>query len=380
MEKVSLLTCKSYAPTLLDAVIERHFQALDPQNALIQQGTRVLIKPNLLMRRTPDEATTTHPAFIASLVRAVKKRGGKVTIADSPGGPYTRAALRGIYAATGMGDMAEREQVTLNETTDAVERVNENGVRCHSFQIIRPVAEADVVISAAKLKTHAMTGYSGVVKNLFGSIPGLAKPEFHYRFPDKKDFGHMLVDLCETIRPTFSFIDGIVGMEGNGPSGGQPKAAGITGAALNPHALDLVMARIIGFSATEVPTLSAAIERKLCPAEIGALEVTGERVETLLTPFEKPDSASLDFMETIHMPAFLRKPLKRLFTPRPVIMRSACIGCGKCAESCPRHVITIRDKKAQIAYAHCIHCFCCHEMCPVKAIRIHTFALFGGRQ
>lgn len=379
MEKVSLLTCKSYDPARLDSVIERHFQSLDPHNFLIKPGSKVLIKPNLLMRRTPDEATTTHPAFVAALVRAVKKRGGTVTIADSPGGPYTRAALRGIYAATGMTDVAEKEGIALNETTDALERVNENGERCRSFQIIRPIVEADVVISAAKLKTHAMTGFSGAVKNLFGSIPGLMKPEFHYRFPDKKDFGHMLVDLCETVQPTFAFIDGIVGMEGNGPSGGNPKAAGITGAALNPHALDLVMARIIGFSASEVPTLEAAIERKLCPAEIGALEIVGERVETLLTPFEKPDSASLDFMENLRVPAFLRKPLKKLMTPRPVIVRNKCIGCGKCAESCPRHAIRIEQKKAQITYTDCIHCFCCHEMCPVKAIQIHTFALFGGR-
>ncbi|MFT8888828.1 MAG: DUF362 domain-containing protein [Ethanoligenens sp.] len=379
MEKVSLLTCKAYDPALLDTVIERHFQSLDPHDFLIKPGTKVLIKPNLLMRRTPDEATTTHPAFVAALVRAVKKRGGVVTIADSPGGPYTPAALRGIYAATGMADVAKKEGAVLNESTDAVERVNENGQRCHSFQIIRPIAEADVVISAAKLKTHAMTGFSGAVKNLFGSVPGLMKPEFHYRFPDKKDFGHMLVDLCETVKPTFAFIDGIVGMEGNGPSGGKPKAAGITGAALNPYALDLVMARIIGFSAAEVPTLSTAIERKLCPAEIGELEIIGERVETLLTPFEKPDSASLDFMEYIHMPAFLRKPLKKLMTPRPVIVRNKCIGCGKCAESCPRHVIQIEQKKAHIAYANCIHCFCCHEMCPVKAINIHTFKLFGSR-
>lgn len=379
MERVSLLTCKDYNPSALDAVIERHFHALDPHDFLIKPGMKVLIKPNLLMRRTPDEATTTHPAFVAALVRAVKKRGGVVTIADSPGGPYTRAALRGIYAATGMAEAAEKEGAALNETTDAVERVNENGQRCRSFQIIRPVAEADVVISAAKLKTHAMTGFSGAVKNLFGTIPGLMKPEFHYRFPDKKDFGHMLVDLCETVRPTFAFIDGIVGMEGNGPSGGKPKAAGITGAALNAHALDLVMARIIGFSAEEVPTLAAAIERSLCPAEIGALEIVGERAETLLTPFEKPDSASLDFMENIRVPAFLRKPLKKLLTPRPVIVRSKCIGCGKCAESCPRHVIRIEQKKAHIAYTDCIRCFCCHEMCPVKAIDIHTFALFGSR-
>ena len=378
MEKVSLLTCKTYDQKTLDAVIERHFQALDPESTRIKPGMKVLIKPNLLLRRTPDEATTTHPAFITALVRAVKKRGGIVTIADSPGGPYTRSALRGIYAATGMAETAEKERVSLNENTESVERVNENGQICRSFPIIKPAAEADVIISAAKLKTHAQMNFSGAVKNLFGTIPGLTKPEFHFRFPQKKDFGGMLVDLCETVKPAFSFIDGIVGMEGNGPSGGKVKKVGLTAASLNPFALDLVTARLVGFSADEVPTIVSSIERGLCPADLDEIEIVGERAETLLTPFEKPDSASLEFLENLHVPAFLRAAVNYFLTPRPVIIKSRCIGCGKCAESCPRHVIEIVDKKAQISYARCIHCFCCHEMCPAKAIRIRRAALFGG--
>lgn len=378
MEKVSLLACDSYDRARMDEVVERHFAAIDPQNTVIRPGMRVLIKPNLLLRRTPEEATTTHPAFVAALARAVTKRGGAVTIADSPGGPYTRAALRGIYRATGMERAAAETGAALNEDTAFVERVNENGVRCRSFNIIKPAAEADVIITAAKLKTHAMMNFSGAVKNLFGAVPGLQKPEFHFRFPDKADFGQMLVDLCETLSPQLAFIDGVEGMEGNGPSGGKRIAAHLTGASRNPHALDLVMARAVGFTPEEVPTLAAAIERKLCPATPGEVDIVGERLERVLCPFEKPESFSTDFLRFLHMPAFLRERLRKGLTPRPAIARARCIGCGKCAESCPRHVISIVDKKARIDYSGCIRCFCCHEMCPVKAIDIRRFALFGG--
>jgi uncharacterized protein (DUF362 family) len=81
-------------------------------------------------------------------------------------------------------------------------------------------------VDVAKLKTHAMTGLSGAVKNMFGAIPGLLKPEMHCRFPQKEDFSAMLVDLCEAVRPSVCFVDAIVGMEGNGPSGGTPRFVG----------------------------------------------------------------------------------------------------------------------------------------------------------
>ena len=377
-ERVSLLKCNTYAPALLDDIIERHMEQINPTNDLIQSGTKVLIKPNLLMRRRPEDATTTHPAFVAAVVRAVKRRGGVVTIADSPGGLYNKSALHSIYAATGMEQVAREEGATLNYDTATVERVNEDGVLCRHFEIITPAVQADMVISVGKLKTHAMTNYTGAVKNLFGVVPGLSKPEFHFRFPNKKDFGQMIVDLCETVSPTLSFVDGIVGMEGNGPSGGKAKAAGLTGASLNPHALDLLLARLIGFAPSEVPTLRAAVERRLCPVKISDLDIVGDRAEQCICHFERPDSSSTDFMENIRLPGFLRKPIRRLLTPRPEVRKADCIGCGKCAESCPRQVIHIENKKAHIYHAHCIRCFCCQEMCPVKAIDIRKFALFGG--
>lgn len=374
MDKVSVLNCDSYDIEKLDTIIEKHFAALEEEKPIIKQGDNVLIKPNLVIRRRPEEATTTHPEFIAAIIRAVKRRGGNAIIADSPGGPYTRPALKAIYAGTGMEEIAEREGAQLNYDLGAEPVKSNNGHVCSSFDIINPIAHADVVISAAKLKTHGQMVYSGAVKNLFGSIPGLTKPEFHYRYPEKPIFGEMIVDLCETVKPAISFIDGIVGMEGNGPTGGTPKELHVTLAGLNPHALDLYTCSLIGFKPDAIPTLAAAVKRGLCPQKVSELTVVGD-AEANHADFKEPDTISLDFVEKF--PAFIRKPLQGLFTPRPAIIKGSCVGCGKCAESCPQHTISIVGKKAYIDYSKCIRCYCCHEMCPKRSIRIKRFKLFG---
>lgn len=375
MERVSVAACADYDENRMDAAVERHFAMLDPENRLIRPGARVVIKPNLVMRRPPEDASTTHPAFVAAIVRAVQKRGGVAVIAESPGGPYTRARLRSVYEGTGMAGVAEKTGALLNVDTGSRVVKTENAVECPSFEIIDPVADADVVISAAKLKTHAMMGFSGAVKNLFGSVPGLQKPEFHYRFPDPARFGGMIVDLCETVRPALAFLDGVVGMEGDGPTGGKARKIGVTLASLNPHALDLLACALIGFSAEEVPTLRAAVARGLCPADAGQLEIVGDDpAPYFLRDYRKPKTAELDFGEKF--PPAIQKAVRALLTPRPRIRKNSCVGCGKCAESCPTGAARVSGGKAGINYAKCIRCYCCHEMCPYRAVDIRRLFVF----
>jgi uncharacterized protein (DUF362 family)/Pyruvate/2-oxoacid:ferredoxin oxidoreductase delta subunit len=375
VDKVSVMSCDSYDIDRLEEIIEQQFCEFEAEKPIIKKGDTVVIKPNLVIRRRPDEATTTHPEFVAAIIRAVKRRGATAVIAESPGGPYTKAALRSIYADTGMTGIAEREGAQLNFDI-GFEPVKSNaGHVVSSFDIISPIVHADAVISAAKLKTHGQMTYSGAVKNLFGSLPGLMKPEFHYRFPEKPAFASMIVDLCETVSPTISFIDGIVGMEGNGPTGGSPKKLGLVFAGTNPHALDLVACSFIGFGPDKIPTLAEAARRGLCPADISELEVTGDGANSKQVKFKAPDSISLDFVSKL--PKFLKEPIGKVLTPRPVIVKSGCIGCGKCAESCPQHTIEIKNGKAEINYSKCIKCYCCHEMCPKRTIKIKRFKFFG---
>ena len=369
MERVSVIGCNDYYAVNIKEAVRRHFEELPELDQLIKSGTKVLIKPNLLMKRRPEDATTTHPELMAAIARECIKRGATVILADSPGGPYTKGQLKSIYNASGMEEAANNTGFELNYDIGYKVMENPDGKICKSFNVINPVFDCDIVISVAKLKTHAMTTYSGAVKNLFGVIPGLMKPEFHLRFPDIQNFGDMLVDLCECVKPAITFIDGVIGMEGNGPSGGKPRKLGFTIASTNIYAADFVATHLVGMKPTDALTQSCAIKRGLSPKSIKEIEILGDDLENFkVNNFIMPDTHTDG--KIMGLPSFLTKPLLKFVAPKPVIHLKECIGCGKCAESCPAKTIDIRNKKAVIDYSKCIKCFCCHEMCPVKAIEI----------
>lgn len=370
---ISVTRTDSYDQNIVTQAVRRHFQLLRLSEK-IRPDMKVLIKPNLLMKRKPEEATTTHPSLLIGMIHCLKELGvEKITIADSPGGPYTKLALDPIYTATGMKEAA-KAGAELNYNFGSFERKNEKGVFVKSFTLIQPVEDADFIIDAAKLKTHGMTMLSGAVKNLFGTVPGLMKPEFHWRFPNRENFCGMLLDLCETVRPDVVFVDGILAMEGDGPSGGTPRKTGMLLASCNPYEMDYLLCKILSIPPKEVGTVHLAMKRGLCTGKLEELELLGDP-PLYFGDFQLPKSKSIDFNE--HTPALLRGLTKKLLVSKPVIEKDKCIGCGKCAESCPASTIRVTQRKAEIDYKQCIHCFCCHEMCPVKAIEIKRFRLFN---
>ncbi|MBC8535302.1 DUF362 domain-containing protein [Feifania hominis] len=374
---VSVARAQEYDAALLRENIALHFEHLGGVSRFVKPGTRVLLKVNLLMARKPDAATTTHPALVEALAKTLVEAGAAVTIADSPGGLYTEAALRKIYRVTGMEQAAANAGARLNFDTGADFKRHEEGKLCRNFHFIQPYFDADLVISVCKLKTHAMTTYTGAVKNMFGLVPGLEKPEFHFRFPERKNYCDMLVDLCDAARPALAFMDAVVAMEGDGPSGGTPRGVGLTLASESPFALDLAAAAVVGLGPDQVPTLERAAQRGFAPADAGELTILGEPISSVrVEGFQLPKSHD-DITRFGRLPKFLNEPLRRYGAPRPVISRAVCIGCGACAESCPAKTIAIREKKAFINYKNCIRCFCCQEMCPVRAIAIKKRKLFA---
>lgn len=353
--------------------VRRHF-AFHNIDKQVLDGKRVLVKANLVMKRTPEEATTTHPAVIEAIVRCAQECGAKeVVIADSPGGPFTVGALRGIYASCGMQEAAAHTGAVLNEDVTSFERERQENELVHRFTLIHAIKEADFIIDAVKLKTHGMTMLSGAVKNLFGTIPGLMKPEFHWRFPKKDVFSNMLVDLCETVCPDLVITDAIVCMEGDGPSGGVPKQVGMILSSRSPYEHDLAACALMGLSADEVFTVSHAIRRGLCSETIDEVSLVGDPL-IRCSDFLMPKSKSVSFSEKI--PKVFLPVVDKLLTSKPVIRKKDCVGCGKCAESCPAKTIHIVERKANIDYSACIRCYCCHEMCPVRAIDIKRMKLF----
>ncbi len=373
MERVWLSRCGGYAPEELFRQVEEAFDMLGVWDE-IKPGMTVVIKPNLVMSSKPGNAIATHPALVAAVGKCVQKAGADVVIAESPGGPYTPAAMKAVFRGCGYTDMAKDCGFTLYTDCKSREVSLPGAVRCRQLSVVEPFLTRDYLIDMAKLKTHSMVGFSGAVKNLFGTVPGLQKPELHCRFPEKQPFSEMLVDLCDFLKPDLCFLDGILAMEGNGPTGGRPRSLGVLGASKSPYALDVCGAALIGLEPESVLMLKEADRRGLGPVSPEECQLVKESVEALAQlDFLKAEASSTDFID--RLPKFLRPAAKKIATPTPKIRKADCVGCGKCAESCPQHTIVIRDGKAVIDYKKCIRCFCCHEMCPKHVIDIRRWGL-----
>lgn len=350
-------------------------------NTIVSSETKVLLKPNMLSRSAPDKAVTTNPAVLNGVITVLKEFGVKaenMLIADSSGGPSSAGILNGNYNTCGFSLVSENQGVDIYTKLKAV-NIKSEGVLVKEFEVIEPVCQYDVIINLAKFKTHVMTGMSGAVKNLFGVIPGLKKAEFHMRFPDKDNFANMLVDLCETVKPTFTIVDAVVGMDGDGPAGGNAKKLGFLMAGTNPYYIDMAICHMMGFDVKNVPVMNAAISRGLAPQKLKANMVIGDIwLYKPIEGFVLPASYSLDFKQNLPRAISWATPfVEKLVAPKPKINKSQCIGCEKCKNICPQHVITMKNRKANIDLSHCIKCFCCHEMCPVKAIDVKRSVFFN---
>ena len=370
--RVWLAQCPDYGQSL-EEKIEKAFDALQVWDK-IRPGMRVVLKPNLVMSSKPEQAIITHPAFTAAVGKCVQKAGGRVVIAESPGGPYTPAAMKAMFRATGYRDMAEACGFALYTDCKSREVTLPQAKRCRELSVVEPFLDRDYLIDLPKLKTHSMVGFSGAVKNLFGTVPGLQKPELHCRFPEREPFSEMLCDLCHFLGPDLSLMDGIWAMEGNGPTGGQRRDLHVIAGSESPWALDVAAASLVGLEPEKITMLWEGHERGYGPLDLSELELVGDPMETLLAPdFLKAEASSTDFID--RLPKFLRPAAKKLATPYPRIDKKRCVGCGKCAESCPQHTISLREGKAVIRYQNCIRCFCCHEMCPKHVVQIKRLGL-----
>ena len=347
------------------------FHILDDQNILddIRPNMHVVIKPNLVMGKSPNYPVTTHPAVIRAVAIYLREHGiENITLAESSGGMYTPEHMKGVYKSCQMDSLSDVLSLNMNFEADYVN--SPEGFKTKSFHLIQPIAQADVIINICKLKTHSMTGFSGGIKNLFGCIPGLEKPQMHYLYPNITDFSRMLLELSMVVKPTLTIIDAIDAMEGNGPTGGSSHPLHTLFGSRDMYTQDVFACELMKIDPNSIEMLKQAMQMGLVHKE--ELEIRGDAIPDNLTPFLLPDTTRIDFAS--HVPSFLQKPFlavaKKIFRSYPEVDKDRCVGCGKCAESCPAKIIRISDKKAVFTKRGCISCFCCQEMCPMKAIHV----------
>jgi len=372
MEKtVCILKCENYNEVNVRIALLELLKSLNAQE-FIKEGVKVGIKVNLLSAAKPEKAVTTNPVMVAELCKIIREMGAEAVIGDSPGGPFNQIALKSTYLASKMTE-SEKYGAKLNMNFEQKDAFFSDAVNAKSFKYTAWLDNVDVIINFAKLKTHGMMGMTACVKNLFGTIPGTIKPEYHLRFPTEEKFADMLIDLNEYFKPCLNIVDAVIGMEGNGPGSGDPRFIGAVIGGRNPYCVDMVCAEIIGASFDSLPTVTQAIKRDLCPKNIEGIDILGD-----IEKFKVPDfklvrkHKNLEFFDD---DGFIKKALRTLMKnamdSKPEVKNNICIGCGKCKDVCPANAISMKDKKPYIDRKSCIKCFCCQEFCPKGAITVH---------
>ncbi|MBR0082302.1 MAG: DUF362 domain-containing protein [Clostridia bacterium] len=370
-EPVAVASCREYEVQTVKAVLADLIGKIDGF-AAIRPGMRVGIKANLVAAGKPETAITTHPAVLAALCELLIERGASVVVGDSAGGPWTAPYMNHIYSVSGM------EAVTaaggeMNGDFSEAEASFPEAVQAKSFRYTGWLDRCDTIINVCKVKSHGMMALSNAVKNLFGTVPGILKPEYHYRYPNPNDFADMIVDIADYWKPVLHIADGIVAMQGNGPTRGTPYPLGALLVSKNPHLLDRVTAELLGLSVDDIPTLQAAKRRGYLPDRFSDITVIGDWESLRADRFERIlNRNSTLFAETDTAWGRLkRRVITAALGSKPVVKRAECVGCRQCEKICPAKAITMQKGIPVIDRKQCIRCFCCQEFCPKGAMKVH---------
>jgi uncharacterized protein (DUF362 family) len=319
----------------------------------ITKGDRVLLKVNLLSATTPDKAVVTNPLLVRATAEAVLAVGATPVIGDSPAGQFSKRRLKKVYEKAGLLELSRDLGVELNYDTGSTTVQVPHGHRLTTTPLCNFIQDADAIIALPKIKTHSFMIMTLATKIMFGAIPGLTKPKYHALYLSKSSFANMLLDVLSVATPGLIIMDGIIGMQGEGPGAGEPVQLGVLLASTDPIAMDLAVCRMLRLEPMGIPTLKQAKLRKLWPQEIAYPLLTPDDV--VYTGFRLPNTAG-------YLLTGKNTPKKS-----PVVT-SRCTACGQCHEICPKGAITNTGHKATIDYSKCIRCYACHEVCPEKAI------------
>ncbi len=261
------------------------------------RGKRVLLKPNLVepMRGSPQ--MTTHPAMVVAAAEVFLQAGAQVTVGEAPG--HVRDTEMALVESRLAGALVEAKLpfADLNYEESRFVRNGAGLSKLPGFYFPRSVAEADLIVSMPKMKTHHWVGITLSMKNLYGTLPGL-----RYGWPKNvlhhNGIPQTVVDINASLPPTIAVIDGIECMEGDGPILGSSKMMGLVVVGADRLATDATCARIAGFDPTKIAYLAMAHEAGLGRMSHWRIRQAGEWWQPLVSPFRVLDKPFLRALQT----------------------------------------------------------------------------------
>lgn len=368
---VAIARCENYESANLQEAIA---SVASNGNMPDVNGKTILLKPNILSDAAPDDCITTNPEFVRSTIKFLKSNGAKeIHVGDSPGlhSPSFEGRKCGIKAVCDE-EGAIWEDFTKNPVQKQIKGTSK------TLPMASIIDKVDIVISLCKFKTHQLMYTTGAVKNLFGTIPGLHKSACHVKCPNRSSFAKLIVGIYETVKPEFSLMDAVIGMEGEGPANGTPRSVNLIMGSNNAIALDYAQAIIMGYDPKQIPILTEAARRRILPSHITYPLLKADAL--VIDDFKRiPIREKTQFIKTLIIPFFTRGVQKRMQRkePRPLFDEGKCIRCLRCVNICPAKALSLSEKSDSSKtrhitadYSKCIRCYCCHEVCPVNAISI----------
>ena len=378
---VALGSCASYDDGTLDDALARLLALTPSWEPLFEGDPVVLLKPNLLVAKTVDSAVTTHPRFVAAVARAVRRiHSGKVLLGDSPAVGTTAGVCRRI----GLTPMLRDLDVELVNFTETVEVGGGGGFG--PMNIARPLVEADRIINLPKIKTHGQMGLTLATKNLYGAIVGMEKARLHlHAGRTYETFARLLNEIADRVGSHFAIADAVIGIEGNGPSAGDPRRLGVVAASNDYTAMDRVLAEVLGYGPDSLPMLKLRQADGNPSAVLHNIRVAGDPVDRHRVHDWKPARPLV--AEAIFIPSLLAQPLRHQLTTRPAFDDRLCNRCALCTRHCAAEAMTLGPRgrrhggpDAAATAIHvdldkCIRCYCCQEVCPEGALSVGEGAI-----
>lgn len=305
MSTVSLISATSYDQQLLKTSVTKLLEPLGGIQAVVKPGDRVLLKPNLLTGKKPDKECITRPELVCCVAQLVKEAGGQPFLGDSP----AFGSAKGVAQANGYFPFIEALELPIVEFHGKRYETDSNSFK--HLRLSKEAMNADVVINLPKVKSHVQLTLTLGVKNLFGCVPGKMKAWWHTEAgKDVNRFGEMLVATAIAINPNLTIMDGIVGHEGNGPSGGEPRPLGLLGASTHVFALDRALVEVLQVDPQRVPTLAVSQQLGVCP-HLEEIEFPSlSPADLQITNWQLPDTlVPIDF----GLPRVVRSTFKHLY-------------------------------------------------------------------
>ena len=370
LSQVAIVKCSDYEQRKVDRAVKESLSLIGGLGKIVKAGQKVLLKVNMVNAHPPEYAATTHPVLLRAVIKSVKEVGGKVLVGDSSGMGYEN--VERTWQVTGLKKAAEEEGARVINFRKVEKIDNYQNKKVPILHLAGEVLESDVVVSLPKLKTHSFTLFTGAIKNLYGCIPGFHKKELHRLAPRPEDFARLMIEIFSVIKPNLTVMDGIVGMEGDGPTGGLPRKIGVVLASQDFVALDAVASHIIGYAPFDIDITRVAAERDLGEGRLDKIEIKG----TSLDEVKISDYQLASNINTLlrKLPGFILFAFRHLAPSmlkiRPAIDKDRCTKCGECIRHCPSEAMKMGEDCPIIDNKACIKCFCCQEFCLERAVGI----------